>query len=165
MTWNSFKEKIVSEDARELTKRIIHWFFFDTFFALIPLILSSIFRAWAGKPSEVATTATPELVFFVLVTTGLAMGNIREVSKPLGWDALLAFLFVVFLFGAIFAAVFYGAILSDREIAPIPNIFKESLYIWAKRLAIWYASASLATEVIVTRLKIAENGARSATTV
>lgn len=150
----------ISDSSKETMDSMLHWVYYDVAFALIPLGISLFFRTLAGSTKSEPGDISHELLFFVLVICGLAMGNIQELPKPLGWSIFLRLLFMLSSFGAGFAAMLFGAVVYDKEVVAKeiidkPATFENHLLFYVFALACFSASVCFATQLLTTRIKIA----------
>ncbi len=99
-------------DKQKLPQRMIRWFTYTIGFALLPLCISILIRGLAGKLSIEALTNSPDILFFSLIISASALGDINETTNMIGWDIIFSILFSALMLGAIISAILYGSFLS-----------------------------------------------------
>lgn len=136
-----------------MAKRLIRWITFDIVFALIPFILILVLRFLTGSLSVQTLSSSPEILFFAIMVSATATGDLYGLADPLGWDVQLRILFSFMLFGAVFSAILYGSFLYDTIIGSISPVFKENLF----RLSIFLTSAlailAFLAEILIARIE------------
>jgi hypothetical protein len=129
--------------------RILKWFIFNVFFGLLPLILAVSFRALAGQEFYPTIRDSPEILFFVLMITTTAMGDLFEMSVRVGWDLILASLFFGMLVGAVVAAAFYGGLVYSTLMTPEATGFRTGLLTVGQWAALIYTVAGFCVQRLV----------------
>ena len=119
--------KAKAAKKQKLAKRLVRWLLYNTIFALLPLGLSVLLRALAGKLSIEALTSSPDILFFALMISATAMGDMSETAAPLGWDITFTILGSALLLGAVTSAILYGSLLYDSIVIPGSADFRERL--------------------------------------
>lgn len=103
-----------------VSKRLINWFFYNFVFGFIPLIASVVIYYLVGKPLKEALITSPEVLFFVIMTTATGLGNLSEngPARAMGWDIWIMIMRGFFLLGAIGATFLYAILLYQRAVNP-----------------------------------------------
>ncbi len=134
-----------------MTKRLLRWFTFNVVFALFPLITAILFRKLAGKLTPDDIAQSPEILFFALMISATALGDLSEVIPSVGLDALLGALAAILLIGSIFSAILYGGLLYNSIMDTDP-IFRARLLNYSIFLAVSLFGVSTLTEVMLGRI-------------
>ena len=77
-----------------MAKKLISWFTYNLLFALLPLAASLFLRVIYGSLTTNAIENSPEILFFSLMVSATAMGDLSEIAKPLGWDIIFRIFFL-----------------------------------------------------------------------
>lgn len=103
-----------------VSKRVINWFFYNFIFGFSPLIASVAIYYLVGKPLKEALITSPEILFFVIMTTATGLGNLSEndPARAMGWDIWIMIIRVLFLCGAIGSTFLYTILLYNRTVSP-----------------------------------------------
>lgn len=137
-----------------MAKRLVRWFTFNVVFALFPLATALLFRNLAGKLTADDIVKSPEVLFFALMVSASALGDLFEVLPSIGWDTLLASLGAILLIGAFFSAILYGGLLYNSMLAVTEaEPFRSRLLWYAVFLATSLFGVSTTTEIMIERIK------------
>jgi hypothetical protein len=136
-----------------LGHRLVRWFTYNLIFALLPLCAAVLLRALAGKLSTDAIANSPEILFFAIMVSATAMGDLSEVTAPIDRDLILKVLQAILLIGAIWAAVLYGTLLYDSIIGPGSPSFRLGLLQVSAGLAVSLFLFSTVTQVLLGKIE------------
>jgi hypothetical protein len=140
-----------------LSKRLIRWVTFNVIFALLPLIVLLVLRQLAGKLSSDDLAASPEILFFALMVSATAMGDLSEVLPAVGWSPTFGILGSFMLLGAVFSAILYGGLLSSLLfgdiLGPAAKSFRSGLLIMSVCLAVVLLIVSTLTEILLGKIE------------
>jgi hypothetical protein len=136
-----------------LAKRLIRWFTYNLLFALLPLFAALFLRSLADKLTGEIVANSPEILFFALMVSATAMGDLSGIATPVGWDVTLKILGSALLLGAVWSAILYGCLLYDSIIGPGSIAFRSQLFKVAVGLAIGLFLLSTTVEVILGRIE------------
>ncbi|MEL6931001.1 MAG: hypothetical protein AAFO95_20600, partial [Cyanobacteria bacterium J06600_6] len=89
------------KNNQRLAKKLIRWLTYNTLFALLPLAISILLRTLTGKLSIETLTNSPDILFFALMISSTALGDMNEVADIIGWDATFSLLSSALTLGAI----------------------------------------------------------------
>lgn len=136
-----------------MAKRLIRWFTYNLLFALLPLCAAILLHALAGRLTTEALANSPEILFFAIMVSATAMGDLSDITGILGWDILLRIIASTLLIGAIFSAILYGSFLYDTIIGPGSLVFRARLF----RISIWLSIVLFVlgtlVEILVARIE------------
>jgi hypothetical protein len=136
-----------------VAKRLVRWVAFNVVFALFPLITALLFRHLAGKLTADDIAKSPEILFFALMLSATALGDLFELFPTIGWDTLLAAMGAILLIGAVFSAILYGGLLYNSMVEAGGESFRSRLLMYSALLAIGLFAVSTATEVMLGRIE------------
>lgn len=136
-----------------MAKRLVRWFTFNVVFALFPLATALLFRNLAGKLTTDDIAKSPEILFFALMVSATALGDLFELFPSIGWDALLSTMGAILLIGAMFSAILYGGLLYNSMVEAGAEAFRSRLLTYSVILAIALFAVSTATEVMLGRIE------------
>ena len=143
-----------------LLKRLIRWFTFNVVFALVPLVVLLGMRYLTGKLTGDDIAASPEVLFFALMVSATAMGDLFELIGSTDWKPSLGILGSSMLLGGALAAILYGALVSsllyNDAIGPDAKSFRSGLLIVSLALGLVLLVVSTLTEVLIGRLEDAK---------
>lgn len=136
---------------------MIRWFTFNVIFALLPLIVLLLLRFIAGKLTAADMAGSPEILFFALMLSATAMGDLSEVVPGVGWNPTFGVLGSSLLIGAVFSAILYGSLLSsflfETALGTQAIYFRSRLFIVSISLAVLLLAVSTVTEVLLGRIE------------
>lgn len=135
-----------------LGNRLVRWFTYNLGFALLPLIASITLRALNGSLNAQAVANSPEILFFALMVSATAMGDISEFSVPVGWDLRFRVFWSCLLLGAVWSAILYGGLLYDSIIGPGSPSFKSRLLVLSIIVAVLLFFVSTIVEALLGRI-------------
>ncbi len=136
-----------------MAKRLVRWFTFNVVFALFPLITAVLFRDLAGKLTKDDIAKSPEILFFALMISATALGDLFEILPSVGWDVLLVIMGAVLFVGAMFSAILYGGLLYNSMVEAGAESFRSRLLSYSVFLAIGLFAVSTTTEVLLGRIE------------
>lgn len=136
-----------------MVKRLVRWITFNVIFALFPLITALLFRDLAGKLTTDDIAKSPEILFFALMVSATALGDLFEIFPSVGWDALLVIMGAILFIGAVFSAILYGGLVYNSMIETGAESFRSRLLFYSLFLAIGLFAVSTATEVMLGRIE------------
>lgn len=143
-----------STQELRLAKRLVRWFTYNCLFALLPLITALVLHALADKLTIDAVASSPEILFFALMVSATAMGDLSEIATPLGgWDITFRILGSALLLGAVWSAILYGSLLYDSVIGPGSVAFRSRLLIVAVGLAAVLFVLSTLVEMLIGKIE------------
>lgn len=122
-------------------------------FALLPLGAGLLLRALAGKFTTETLANSPEILFFSLMVSATALGDLSELAEPLGWDLTIRVLRSALFLGAMFSAILYGSFLYDRVIGPGSEGFRLRLLQVSAWLAVVFFTVSTIAEILLARIE------------
>ena len=136
-----------------MAKRLVRWFTYTIFFALLPLGISILIRSFTGNISLRSIANSPEFLFFSLMVTATALGDLSETFRnslrTLTFDILRSGL----LLGAVFSAILYGSFIYDSITNPEIDQFRIQLFGLTKWLAIVFGIVSTIAEAWIGRME------------
>lgn len=97
-----------------MANRLVRWFTYNVVFGLFPLLVSIVFHSWNHTLSTQRIMGSPEALFFALMVSVTALGDISEIAAPVGWDLLFRICWSCLLIGAFWSAILYGFLLYDN---------------------------------------------------
>lgn len=111
-------------------------------------------RHLTGTLTVRAVQESPELLFFCLMVSATALGDLSELTSKVGADGLLRFLFSALLFCAAISAILYGSfvysIIVDTEAT---TLFQRNLL----HLALWMSIAvfllTTLVQILISRIE------------
>jgi hypothetical protein len=136
-----------------VAKRLVRWFTFNVVFALFPLITAILFRDLAGKLTSDDIAKSPEILFFAIMLSATALGDLVEIFPSIGWDVLLGAMAAILFIGAVFSAILYGGLVYNSMIETGAESFRSRLLFYSMFLAIGLFAVSTATEVMLGRIE------------
>lgn len=136
-----------------MVKRLVRWFTFNVVFALFPLVTALLFRDLAGRLTADDVAKSPEILFFALMVSATALGDLFEIFPSIGWDALLGIMGAILLLGAVFSAILYGGLLYNSMVETGAESFRARLLGYSMFLAVGMLAVSTATEVLLGRIE------------
>ena len=140
-----------------MSKRIIRWFTFNVIFALLPLVVLLLLRFFAGKLTAEDMAGSPEILFFALMLSATAMGDLSEVVPGVGWNPTFGVLGSSLMIGAVFSAILYGSLLSsflfETTFGAHAELFRSRLFIVSVSLAVLLLAVSTTTEILLGRIE------------
>jgi hypothetical protein len=122
-------------------------------FALLPLAAAVTLQALNRTLTTQAVANSPEILFFALMVSATAMGDISEITIPVGWDLRFRVFWSCLLLGAIWSAVLYGGLLYDSIIGPGSPSFKLRLLVLSIIVAVLLFVVSTVVEALLGRIK------------
>ncbi len=134
--------------------RLVRWFTYNVVFALLPLGAALLLRALAGKLTTEAVANSPEILFFALMVSATAMGDLSEIAAPLGWDLTFRILGSALLIGAVFSSILYGSLLYDSVIGPGSAAFRSRLLTVSIVLAVVLFIVCALVEILLGRIEV-----------
>jgi hypothetical protein len=93
--------------------RLIRFLTWNFVFALFPLLISWVFRRLGDVPAPEGAYA-PELLFFALMISATAMGDIVDETRVGGTNTVFLMFRSALLVGVVTSAIFYGAYTFDQ---------------------------------------------------
>lgn len=136
-----------------LGKTIIRWITYNLIFALLPLGASLTLHALSGTLTAQTLASSPEILFFCLMVSATALGDLSEITASVGWDLRLRVVWACLLFGAIWSAILYGALLSHTIPGPATPSFQSNLLKVSVGIAVPLFLVSTLAEVLIGRIK------------
>jgi hypothetical protein len=122
-------------------------------FALLPLCAALFLRFLTGKLTVEAVANSPEILFFALMVSATAMGDLSEIATPVGWDVTFKILGSALFLGAVWSAILYGCLLYDNIVGPGSLAFRSQLFRVTVGLAIGLFLLSTIVEVILGKIE------------
>lgn len=139
---------------QKLAKRLTRWLTYNTIFALLPLIISTLLHFLTGKLSLQTFSNSPEILFFALTISATAMGDISETITPIGWDLTFTILSSALLLGVVTSAILYGGLIYDTTIViNSPSGFRENLLKFSIGLALVMFILGTLVEVLIGKIE------------
>ena len=136
-----------------MAKRLVRWFTYNFFFALLPLCAAVSLRFLAGKLTIQTIAGSPEILFFALMVSATAMGDLNDKAKPIGWDIRFRIFGSALLLGAVCSAILYGCLLYDGIIGPGSVTFRSRLLTVEIALAVALFLLSTAVEAMLGKIE------------
>lgn len=143
-----------------MRKRLIRWITYNFAFALLPLVVASIMHSLNGTLTTQFFANSPEILFFALMVSATALGDLSEVRVSIGKDLLLQVSSSCLLLGTVVSAILYGALLHDSIVGPNSVSFQGNLLNLAIIVAVMSFVASTTVEVLLGRIIDAEEAVR-----
>ena len=140
------------EGRRDLGKRLVRWFTYNLGFALLPLVAAVTLRVLNGTLTTQAVSNSSEILFFALMVSATAMGDISEVTVPVGWDLRFRVFWSCLLLGGIWSAILYGGLLYDSIIGPGSPSFRSRLLVLSIIVAVLLFLVSTIVEILLGRI-------------
>lgn len=137
-----------------MANRLVRWITYNLIFASLPLISSLLLRHLVDKLTLDALANSPEILFFSLMISATALGDLGEIKPPSHWEILFKIFWSALLLGAIGSAILYGAFLFDSIIGPQSPVFRLRLLTFSMWMTAAYFVLSTAVEVIIGRLEV-----------
>ena len=134
-------------------RSLVRWFTYNLAFALLPLVASVTLRALNGTLTTQAVANSPEILFFSLMVSATAVGDISEVAVPIGWDLRLRMFSSCLLLGAIWSSILYGGLLYDTVIGPGSPSFQSRLLTLSVLTAVLLGVVSTIVEALLGRIR------------
>ena len=131
-----------------LATRLIRWFTFNVSFALIPLVCALFLRHMINGLTWQDVADSPEILFFALIISSTALGDISDMRKQVGNDLKFQIFWSALLLGAIFSAILYGSFLYDKLAAHQSRAFRDNLM----KVSILLSASLLACSTLVESL-------------
>lgn len=136
-----------------MIKRLLRWFFFNLLFALIPLVVVLLLRWLAGRLTVRAMEENlSEILFFALMVSVTAAGDVVEVYRFMTKDSLVYALMMFFMLGAVFSSVLYGFFHFDLMIGTGISAFRPRLLILSSSMAAILFVVGTITQVFLGRV-------------
>lgn len=132
-------------------KRMIRWITYNLAFALLPLLAAVTMQMLNGTLTTQFVANSPELLFFALMVSATAMGDISEITTAIGEDIRIRISWSCLFFGAVWSAILYGALLYDSIIGPNSASFQQRLLTLSIFVATLLFIVSTFVEVILAR--------------
>ncbi len=133
--------------------RILRWLTFDFIFALFPFIFTVLLRYLMGTLSIDHLAESPEILFFAIMVSATATGDLHAIATPVGWDNLLRSLYSITLLGAVFCSVLYGTFLYDTLMGSNSLDFRQNLFDLSIAITIAMTLISFVVEVLIARIE------------
>jgi hypothetical protein len=135
--------------------RFIRWVFLNVIFALLPLMASIALHSMAGRMPENLWLFSPELLFFALMTSVTALGDVIDIAGPVGWSPLILAGACTLGVCAVWSALMYGMHLYGGVFFPPDVIFQQSFSTWSVYVAVAAFILSFMVEAFIS--KVTEN--------
>ena len=139
-----------------MARRLVRWFTFNIAFALLPLGAAVLIRSLAGKLTREALANSPEILFFALMISATAVGDLVAVSKPEDNGTVFQILWSALLLGAVSAALLYGVFLYASIMNPAASDFRVGLWSISKWLAVTFAIVSTLAEAWIGHMEASQ---------
>lgn len=136
-----------------MASRILRWFFMNVVFALIPLCASISIHSFAGKLQGSSWGFCPELLFFSVMLSVTALGDLTDTARGVGNDWLFVLACGVLALSAVWSALMYGVYLYANISGPVPQPFQGSLFTMSVCIAISVFILSAFAEILVSRIR------------
>ena len=136
-----------------MAKRLIKWFTFTIAFALIPLGATLLLRYLLGVESGWPSSYAPELLFFSLMASATALGDLSEVNPSVKGAVLVRSLFSILLLGAIAAGILYGSLVFAMLTNTDTDTFSERTARAALLVTIIYGVFATLVEILIGRIE------------
>jgi hypothetical protein len=93
----------------KLGNRLVHFFTYNVLFALFPLANSLFLHSLGNnEPFGEALAKSPELLFFGLMVSAIAMGDLTDIVAPARWTFIVKILKSALLLGIIWSTFLYS---------------------------------------------------------
>ena len=116
---------------------LIRFLVYNFIGALLPLFIAFSIRKTANIPPTPGVYA-PELLFFAIMISATALGDITDETKIVGNAPLFQSIKGALLFGAIATGVFYGMYQYDAIVGPGNPSFRSNITRYTFYLTIFY---------------------------
>ena len=139
-----------------MARRLVRWFTFNIAFALLPLGAAILIRSLSGKLTREALANSPEILFFALMISATAVGDLLAVPKPEDNGIVFQILWSALLLGAVFAALLYGVFLYVSIMNPAASDFRVGLWGVSVWLAVTFAIVSTLAEAWIGQMEASQ---------
>ena len=131
---------------------MVRWFTYNLAFALLPLASNLLLRALAGRSHD-HSLLSAEVLFFALMVSATALGDLADVSSHISGGWILALCRSSLLLGAILSAILYGSFLYDTLLSKGLPAFRERVFEFSKWLAVALFVLSTLVEMLLARIR------------
>jgi len=132
--------------------RLLRFLIYNVVFALVPLMLSIIIRQLSNVTAPAGVYA-PELLFFAVMVSATALGEISDEARLTGSEPLFQILRGLLMIGAVGAGALFGMYQFDQIVGPGSLAFRENITILALVMGIIFFILSMAAEVLLGRIQ------------
>jgi hypothetical protein len=140
------------QPLRFFSSDLIRFLVYNLVGALLPLIISWTVRHLANILPSSGVYA-PELLFFAIMISATAIGDITDEARVIGTSWLFQLLRGTLLFGAIGAATVYGMYQYDSIIGPGNTAFRGNITNFTLTIGIVLFFVSLLAEILVSKIR------------
>ena len=120
--------------------------------ALLPLSISYIIRQVASIPPSPGVYA-PELLFFAIMVSATALGDITDETKMIGKAPVFQLLKGALLFGSLGLAAIYGMNQYDTIVGPGNDTFRSNITNFTLVCAIILFITSFLAETLIAKIR------------
>lgn len=134
-------------------KRILNWFIFGIFFALMPLIIYMILHYLSNMPLQLKE-CIPELLFFTIMVCATCLWDVNDMKKKIKSDIVFNLFFASLIILLIFSAILYGGIQLQNMQNNIEFMSLQKVYTFSMFMTI--ASGILGTiiQIVLSRIEV-----------
>jgi hypothetical protein len=132
--------------------RLIRFSLYNIVFALLPLIISASIRQIASLATPAGVYA-PEILFFAVMISATALGDISDEVKVTGSSPFFQLLRGALMLGAIASAALFGMYQYDQIVGPGFPPFRENITWYAIAMGVVFLIFSVVAEVLLGRIQ------------
>jgi hypothetical protein len=134
--------------------RLVRWFTYNLGFALLPLASGLLLRELADRSNQDASLLSSEVLFFSLMVSATALGDLADVSPHISGGWTLTLCRSALLLGAILSAILYGSFLYDTLLSTGLPEFRSRVFTFSRWLASVLFVLSTLVEVLLARIRV-----------
>jgi hypothetical protein len=118
----------------------------NVLFALLPLAFSVLFHFLGNTLTFDAVAKSPEILFFSLMVSVAALGDLMDLAIPSSWDATFMTIGLGLSFGVTVSAGLFGALLYNNIYNVELAVFRSGLLVVSIIVALLFFILSTTTE-------------------
>lgn len=136
-----------------MVKRIINWFVFGIFFALVPLIIYILLSYICDIQIDLKN-CIPELLFFTIMISATCLWDVNDMKKLIKEDVAFNLFFVALLILIIFSAILYGSIQLQNINDSMIIMSLEKTYTFSVLMSIFSATLGTIIQIVLSRIEV-----------
>lgn len=134
-------------------KRILNWFIFGIFFALMPLIIYIVLH-YLSEISIELKDCIPELLFFTIMICATCLWDVNDMKRKIKSDIVFNLFFASLIILLIFSAILYGGVQLQNMQNNIEFMSLQKVYFFSIIMAISSGILGTIIQIVLSRIEV-----------
>lgn len=134
-------------------KRILNWFIFGIFFALMPLIIYIVLH-YLSETSVKLNECIPELLFFTIMICSTCLWDVNDMKRKIKSDIVFNMFFASLIILLIFSAILYGGMQFQNMQNNIEFMSLQKVYTFSIIMATGSGILGTIIQIVLSRIEV-----------